>query len=136
MTEILINKIKYKHFKGLENFELVLNGTSAVVSGRNGLGKTTLSDGLQWLFFGKDTTGAKINPKPRDEQNQERLGLEPTVEAEMIIDGKVTVLKRIQEEKWTTKKESLKRLAETTLQNILLIPCQSKRRTGSLSSKN
>lgn len=128
MTEILINKIKYKHFKGLENFELVLNGTSAVVSGRNGLGKTTLSDGLQWLFFGKDTTGAKINPKPRDEQNQERLGLEPTVEAEMIIDGKVTVLKRIQEEKWTTKKGELEKTRgnDTTKYFIDSVPIKEK----------
>lgn len=128
MTEILINKIKYKHFKGLENFELVLNGTSAVVSGRNGLGKTTLSDGLQWLFFGKDTAGAKINPKPRDEQNQERLGLEPTVEAEMIIDGKVTVLKRIQEEKWTTKKGELEKTRgnDTTKYFIDSVPIKEK----------
>ena len=128
MTEILINKIKYKHFKGLENFELVLNGTSAVVSGRNGLGKTTLSDGLQWLFFGKDTTGAKINPKPRDEQNQERLGLEPTVEAEMIIDRKVTVLKRIQEEKWTTKKGELEKTRgnDTTKYFIDSVPIKEK----------
>lgn len=109
MTEILINKIKYKHFKGLEDFELTLNGTSAVISGRNGLGKTTLSDGLQWLFFGKDSTGAKINPKPRDKKNQEHLGLEPTIEAELIIDGKVTVLKRIQEEKWKTKKGEIEK---------------------------
>ncbi|MBO0456324.1 AAA family ATPase [Enterococcus hulanensis] len=109
MTEILINKLKYKHFKGLEDFELTLNGTSAVISGRNGLGKTTLADGLQWLFFGKDSTGAKINPKPRDKKNQEYLGLEPTIEAELIIDGKVTVLKRIQEEKWTTKKGEIEK---------------------------
>lgn len=128
MTEILINRIKYKHFKGLEDFELTLNGTSAVVSGRNGLGKTTLSDGLQWLFFGKDSTGAKINPKPRDYQNQELLGLEPTVEAEMIIDGKVTVLKRIQEEKWTAKKGELEktRSSDSTRYFIDTVPIKEK----------
>lgn len=128
MTEILINKIKYKHFKGLEDFELSLNGTSAVVSGRNGLGKTTLADGLQWLFFGKDSHGAKMNPKPRDKQNQELLGLEPTIEAEMIVDGKVTVLKRIQEEKWTAKKGELEktRSSDSTRYFIDTVPIKEK----------
>ncbi|MBO0412462.1 hypothetical protein JZO81_15440 [Enterococcus hulanensis] len=128
MTEILINKLKYKHFKGLEDFELTLNGASAVISGRNGLGKTTLADGLQWLFFGKDSTGAKLNPKPRDKQNQELLGLEPMVEAELIIDGKVTVLKRIQEEKWTTKKGELEktRSSDSTRYFIDSVPIKEK----------
>lgn len=128
MTEILINKILYKNFKGLKNFELVLNGTSAVVSGRNSLGKTTLADGLQWLFFGKDSTGSKLNPKPRDKQNQELLGLEPTIEAEMIVDGKVTVLKRIQEEKWTAKKGELEktRSSDSTRYFIDSVPIKEK----------
>lgn len=128
MTEILINKIKYKHFKGLEDFDLVLNGSSAVVSGRNGLGKTTLADGLQWLFFGKDSTGAKLNPKPRDKQNQELLGLEPTIEAEMIVDGKMTILKRIQEEKWTAKKGDLEktRSSDSTRHFIDSVPIKEK----------
>lgn len=128
MTEISINRILYKHFKGLENFELLLNGSSAVVSGRNGLGKTTLADGLQWLFFGKDCKGAKLNPKPRDEQNQELLGLEPMVEAEMIIDGKVTILKRIQEEKWTAKKGELEktRSSDSTRYFIDSVPIKEK----------
>lgn len=128
MTEILINRIKYKHFKGLEDFELSLNGTSAVVSGRNGLGKTTLADGLQRLFFGKDSHGAKMNPKPRDKQNQELLGLEPTIEAEMIVDGKVTVLKRIQEEKWTAKKGELEktRSSDSTRYFIDSVPIKEK----------
>nr|DAT60361.1 MAG TPA: chromosome partition protein [Caudoviricetes sp.] len=128
MTDILINKILYKNFKGLKNFELVLNGTSAVVSGRNSLGKTTLADGLQWLFFGKDSTGSKLNPKPRDKQNQELLGLEPTIEAEMIVDGKVTVLKRIQEEKWTAKKGELEktRSSDSTRYFIDSVPIKEK----------
>lgn len=128
MTEILINKIEYRHFKGLEGFNLVLNGLPAVVNGRNGLGKTTLSDGLQWLFFGKDSTGAKLNPKTRDKQNQELLGLEPTIEAELIIDGKVTVLKRIQEEKWTTKKGELEKTRgnDTTKYFIDSVPVKEK----------
>lgn len=128
MTTIQIKKISYKNFKGIKEFELVLNENSAVVSGRNGLGKTTLADGLQWLLFGKDSQGAKINPKPRDDQNNEVLGLEPTVEAELIIDGKLTVFKRIQEEKWTAKKGDLEktRSSDSTRYFIDAVPIKEK----------
>lgn len=128
MTRISINKITYKHFKGIENFELVLNGAGAVVTGRNGAGKTSLSDGLQWLLFGKDSQGAKINPKPLDAQNNELLGLEPTVEAELIIDGKAKVLKRVQQEKWTTKKGDLDKTrgGDTTKYFIDSVPTKEK----------
>lgn len=128
MTKVLINKITYKHFKGIENFELVLNGSGAVVTGRNGAGKTTLADGLQWLLFGKDSAGAKINPKPLDQANNELMGLEPTVEAELEINGKKTVLKRVQQERWTTKKGDLDKTrgSDTTKYFIDSVPTKEK----------
>lgn len=128
MTKILINKISYKHFKGIESFELVLDGEEAVVYGQNGAGKTSLSDGLQWLLFGKDSAGMKINPKPLDENNQELLGLEPTVEAELVVDGKTKVLKRVQQEKWTAKRGELekKRSSDTTKYFIDEVPTKEK----------
>lgn len=116
MTEIKIISISYKNFKGFKNFEFSLPGSSAVVSGRNGLGKTTLADGFQWLLFGKDSSGAKINPKPRNDQNQEILGLEPTVEAQVRIDGRITILKRELKETWSAKRGELEktRKSDTT----------------------
>lgn len=128
MTKILINKISYKHFKGIENFELILDGENAVVYGQNGAGKTSLSDGLQWLFFGKDSAGAKINPKPLDQDNNELLGLEPTVEAELVVDGKTKVLKRVQQEKWKAKRGELekKRSSDTTKYFIDEVPTKEK----------
>ncbi|EOH94793.1 AAA family ATPase [Enterococcus pallens] len=128
MTKILINKIVYKNFKGIESFELDLNGSGAVVSGRNGAGKTTLADGLQWLLFGKDSAGAKINPKPLDKNNNELLGLEPTVEAELSINGEPLVFKRVQQERWTTKKGDLekKRGSDTTKYFIDTVPVKEK----------
>ncbi|MEO1768313.1 ATP-binding protein [Candidatus Enterococcus ferrettii] len=128
MTKILIKKMSYKHFKGIESFELDLNGSAAVVTGRNGAGKTTLADGLQWLLFGKDSQGAKINPKPLDKNNNELLGLEPTVEAELYIDGKQVMLKRVQQERWTTKKGELDKTrgSDTTKYFIDTVPTKEK----------
>lgn len=111
-----IEAIHFKHFKGFEDFALTLNGNNAAISGRNGAGKTSLADGFQWLFFGKNSRGSKLNPKPLDNQNAEKLGLNPTVEAQLIIDGKPITLTRIQEEKWATKRGELEaiRSSDTT----------------------
>lgn len=107
MTKIKIDEITYKHFKGLEDFTLTLNGNDASISGCNGAGKTSLADGFQWLLFGKDSNGAKINPKPLDADNHEKLGLDPTVEAQLLIDDKPVTLKRILEERWVQKRGEL-----------------------------
>jgi DNA repair exonuclease SbcCD ATPase subunit len=116
MTRVYIDTIKYKNFKGFKDFELNLKTNNAVVSGRNGAGKSSLSDGFQWLLFGKDSKGSKLNPKPLDSENNELLGLSPTVEATVIIDGKSVVLRRVQEEKWTKKRGELEstRSSDTT----------------------
>lgn len=128
MTTIKINRIDYKNFKGLQDFKLTLGQRNGVVSGVNGSGKTTLADGLLWLFFGKDSRGAKLNPKPLNERNEEILGLEPTVEAKLIIDGEAVTLKRVQEEKWTNPKGQLEKVrgSDTTKYFINTVPAKEK----------
>ncbi|OJG27995.1 hypothetical protein RU98_GL002204 [Enterococcus caccae] len=124
----MINRVSYKNFKGFKNFTLDLNGKPAVVSARNGFGKTSLSDGLQWLFFGKDTQGSKLNPKPLDANNNEQIGLEPEVEAELIIDGKTVTLKRIQKESWSSKRGEVEKTrgSDTTKYFIDTVPTKEK----------
>lgn len=128
MTTIKINRIDYKNFKGLQDFKLTLGQRNGVVSGVNGSGKTTLADGLLWLLFGKDSRGAKLNPKPLNERNEEILGLEPTVEAKLIIDGEAVTLKRVQEEKWTNPKGQLEKVrgSDTTKYFINTVPAKEK----------
>ncbi|WP_270596791.1 AAA family ATPase [Enterococcus asini] len=128
MTTIKINRIDYKNFKGLQDFKLTLGQRNGVVSGVNGSGKTTLADGLLWLLFGKDSRGAKLNPKPLNERNEEILGLEPTVEAKLIIDGESVTLKRVQEEKWTNPKGQLEKVrgSDTTKYFINKVPAKEK----------
>ncbi|STE01613.1 Uncharacterised protein [Enterococcus gallinarum] len=69
-----------------------------------------MADALLWLLFGKDTRGAKLNPKPLDKNNDELLGLEPTVVAELIINDTMVTLKRVQEEKWNTPRGQLEKV--------------------------
>lgn len=128
MKKILLNRLSLKHFKGLESFDFEPLGQNATVSGQNGSGKTTLADALLWLLFGKDTRGAKLNPKPLDELNQEKLGLEPTVEAVLVIDGTDVTLKRVQEEKWNTPRGQLEKVRgnDTTKYTIDGVPKMEK----------
>lgn len=128
MKEIKLNRLSLKHFKGLDSFEFEPQGKSSTVSGQNGSGKTTLADALLWLLFGKDTRGAKLNPKPLDGNNEEKLGLEPTVEAELLIDGTVVTLKRVQEEKWNTPRGQLEKVrgSDTTKYTIDGVPTMEK----------
>lgn len=128
MKKITLNCLYLKHFKGLDSFEFEPLGKNATVSGQNGSGKTTLADALLWLLFGKDTRGAKLNPKPLDEHNQEKLGLEPTVEAVLVIDGNEVSLKRVQEEKWNTPRGQLEKVRgnDTTKYTIDGVPKMEK----------
>src|SRR5699024_11115251 len=96
-----LKNINYKDFKGITHFEFEIEERNATVSGQNGTGKTSLLDGWLWLLLGKDSRGSKLNPKPLDVNNQEKLGLEPTVEAVAILNGKEVKLKKVQQEKWT-----------------------------------
>lgn len=128
MKKIMLNRLSLKHFKGLDSFDFEPLGKNATVSGQNGSGKTTLADALLWLLFGKDTRGAKLNPKPLDGNNEEKLGLEPTVEAELAIDGTVVTIKRVQEEKWNTPRGQLEKVrgSDTTKYTIDGVPTLEK----------
>lgn len=128
MTILKLKNVNYKDFKGITHFEFEIEERNAVVAGQNGTGKTTLLDGWLWLLLGKDSRGSKLNPKPLDELNQEKLGLEPMIEATVIIDGKEVKLKRVQEEKWTTPKGQLEKVrgSDTTKYYIDDVPVKEK----------
>ncbi|MEQ3452412.1 ATP-binding protein [Enterococcus cecorum] len=128
MTILKLKNVNFKDFKGITHFEFEIQERNAVVAGQNGTGKTSLLDGWLWLLLGKDSRGSKLNPKPLDELNQEKLGLEPMIEATVIIDGKEVKLKRIQEEKWTTPKGQLEKVrgSDTTKYYIDDVPVKEK----------
>lgn len=128
MAKILINKISYKNFKGISHYELDLKSHDAKAFGRNASGKTTLADGFRWLLFGKNLSDEKLNPKPLDADNKEQLGLNPEIEAELSIDGKNVILKRVQEEKWTKKNGALEKTrgSDTTKYFIDMVPVKEK----------
>lgn len=96
-----INKLILSNFKGI-NHIAVHPTDKYTVLGRNGIGKTTISDAYFWLFTGKDS-------KLVDNPNIIPIGAtecQPTVEVELDIDGKIVTVKKMQKYKNKDGKES------------------------------
>lgn len=78
-----IARIKVTNFKGIEDAEYNLQGKNAVISGRNGSGKSTIANAHYWLWCGADyETNSNPDVFPVDEHE-----CNPTVEEIVLIDG-------------------------------------------------
>lgn len=125
MRKIKINKIRYHNFKGLKDFELNLSGSNAKISAQNAKGKSSLFDGFLWLLFGKNSNeSTKFNVKPLDEAGNEILGLEPCVEAEIVVDGTIKTLKCELKEVWQKPSGQLEKVrkSDTTKYYVDSVP--------------
>jgi len=98
---MIIKTVTYRNFKGLKEFTVDLNGKSVTISGANEAGKTTLADGIWWLFFGKDLNNrTDFSVKPLDATGAASQGAEVSVEA--VTDA--GTFKRTYREVWARKR--------------------------------
>lgn len=105
MKRITLHRITLQNFKGAKNETHEFNGQDAVVSGKNGSGKTTIFDAFTWLLFGKDHLGrSKFDIKPLDSNGKEVGHLDVEVTATIQVDDEEITLKRIYKETWTKKR--------------------------------
>lgn len=84
-----IKSIKIENFLGIKKYTLGLMGSSAVLRGPNGSGKTTIArNALTWCLFETDTRGSILDPKPRQlgGRGDRIAGLIPLVEIFMELD--------------------------------------------------
>jgi len=103
-TDIRLQSLSLKNFKGVEDFTLNLGGANADIFGRNATGKSTLFDSSQWLLFGKDSSGrADYQVKPQDKDGNEIHHLDCIVEGVFTVNEKPLKLKRQLSEKWVKK---------------------------------
>lgn len=103
--KIRLNKIELTNFKGVRNFRADFNGKSALIIGKNGLGKTTIIDGFAWLFDNSDSQkNASFSIFQRSKSGQTIDNQEAIVEAEIVADGRKIILKKIHRQKWTKKR--------------------------------
>lgn len=127
VSEIKLNWLRQKHFKGINEFKLQVFGKNATVFGDNGTFKTSQFDSELWLLFGKDSTDrSQFKVKPQDTEGNDIHYLQTEVEAEYLVDGKPLLLKKMQEEKWTKKHgSSEKELTGNTISYwVDEVPCK------------
>lgn len=106
-SELKINWLRLRNFKGLRNFTLDLNGKNASVYGYNRIGKSTLADAWAWLTTGKDSQGqTDFDIKTLDENNNPVHRLEHEVEAEITLNDESLKLKKTYYEKWVKTRGS------------------------------
>jgi hypothetical protein len=107
MSELRIQTIWYRNFKGLRKFDLVLNGQDADLIAQNGTGKTTVADGFQWLVSDKNTAhDKKFSIKTLQESGESLHGFEHEVGMVIAIDGEEITLQKIHHETYEKKRGS------------------------------
>ena len=107
MKKITIKSMSLVNFKGIRSLTLGFNAAATSIYGANGTGKTTVSDALHWVLFGKDSADRKdFGIKTYDAQGNTIERLPHEVSAVFDVDGEEVTLKKCLVEKWTKKRGS------------------------------
>jgi len=100
MKTIKIKRLALLNFKGARNETYDFDQTT-IISGRNGLGKTTILDAFLWLLFNKNSNGSTtFGVKTYDENGNIIPHLTHMVTAFLDIDGEEVILRKTLTEKW------------------------------------
>ena len=108
-----IKSLSLKDFKGIKNSSFDFKKFKSIISGENGTGKTTIATAWLWLIAGRDielTANPEIFPIDATEEGE----YTPTVEADLIVDGKPLKIKKYQKRRYSKPDESGKRKATYT----------------------
>lgn len=104
MNKLTLLELSLKNFKGIKSFTFKPDGEDSEIAGKNATGKTTIFDGLTWLFFGKDSSGkSDFQLKPVDKKGNDIHNLDTEIEGVISLDGSEYSLKKRFIEKWTKK---------------------------------
>lgn len=57
VKQVTIKRLALVNFKGLRNVAVDFKGSVTTIAGRNGIGKTSIVDGFNWVLWGKDSDG-------------------------------------------------------------------------------
>lgn len=102
---ISFRKVTIKNFKGVKDITIEFNGTITEILGANHTGKTTTTDAIHWVLFGKNSEGATVfGIDPKDEDNNIIHHLENNVELVMTADSRELTLKKVRRENWIKPK--------------------------------
>lgn len=107
MKTIKIKQLSLINFKAIRHLELNFTGDETFIYADNGVGKTTIFDGFNWLLFGKDSQGrTDFEIKTLDASGKVIEKIEHEVSATLEVDGAEIKLKRVLKENWVKKRGS------------------------------
>lgn len=114
---LTLQKIAISSFKGIKTLKLDFNGKSAAISGKNGVGKSSIVDAFTWALFGTNSNGDSpgsdsFREKPLDENGNIIHHLTTSVQLDFLLDEKPFSVKRVLSENWIKRRGS----AEQTFQ--------------------
>lgn len=103
--EITIKHLELCNFGMFRSYELDFDDKLTCIQGRNGSGKSTIANAVQWLFTGKSVDGrSQFSIKTHDRDGNEIPKVDHYVRAVCLINGEETELKKGINEKWTKVK--------------------------------
>jgi len=80
MKKILFEKIKLLNFCGIRELEINFGEDLTIISGKNGLGKSTIANALTYVLFGTDLKGNALDIKTFDRDHNIIPEIEHSVE--------------------------------------------------------
>lgn len=102
---IRLGKIEFEHFQGFTQKTVDFQYCNAKARGQNGVGKTSIADGVFWVLYDKNSAGDKnfgIRPVCTDENSPKFCepirGLIIKVEVDLLVNGVVKTFKKEQHE--------------------------------------
>lgn len=105
MTEIVLQRLVMRNFKGESERVTDFNCPITTISGRNGLGKSRHADAFVWCLTGKDTQDRKdYEIKTHSADGQTLQKADASVELLFLVNGKDVKFKRALVERWETPK--------------------------------
>lgn len=134
--KIQLKTMDLQNFKGIKKLHIDFSHNTDIY-GANATGKTTLFDAFTWLLFDKDSSNKKdFNIKTLDKSGEAYHGLEHSVAATLIIDGRPIDLKKTLTEKWVKQRSSVDRTFQghETMYIVNEVPVKKAEYEGKIAS--
>lgn len=128
MKKIIVKEIRLLNFKGIRDLNIKFDANLTEISGKNGVGKSTIFDAFCWLLFGKNAADKKdFSLKTTDEAGIAIPRLPHEVEAVISVNSTDITLKRCFSEKWTKKRgEAVEQFSGHTEERFFNdVPCSA-----------
>lgn len=107
MKRIVIKSMRLLNFKGIRDLSVEFGESVTTISGRNGLGKSTIFDAFCWLLFDKNADDKKaFSIKTLDGEGVAIPRIPHEVSAVVEVDGKEMKISKSLKEKWVKQKGS------------------------------